>query len=66
MAISVDGERTVSGSDDLAVRIWDMGIGQCVGEPLRGHGGLMSSVAISGDGQRILSRSTDRTVRIES
>ena len=38
--------------------------GKSLGEPLRGHEGKVSSVAVSGDGRVTFSGSTDYTVRV--
>ena len=54
----------VQASDDMTVRIWDAGTGAAVGGPLRGHTGVLRSVAYSPDGQHIISGAVDKTVRI--
>jgi WD40 repeat protein len=56
-----DGKLIVSGSNDHTIRIWDLETGQTLGPPLRGHITYVLSVAISPDGQRIVS-SGDRTI----
>ena len=43
---------------------WDVGTGRQVGEPLRGHTGLVYSVAFSPDGMRVVSGSEDETICI--
>ncbi|KAG9089255.1 hypothetical protein FS749_001495 [Ceratobasidium sp. UAMH 11750] len=50
----------------MTVRIWDAQTGDALLEPLRGHSDEVTCVAISSDGQRIVSgsRDRDRTVRI--
>jgi WD40 repeat protein len=74
IAISADGQTIVSGGDgteaaflsgdkDGTVRIWDRS-GQPIGAPLKGHFGVVNSVAISIDGQNIVSGGQDGTVRI--
>ena len=64
VAVSPDGGRIVSGSDDSTVRIWDAQTGEPIGQPLQGHTDRVLSVAVSPDGGRIVSGSADRTVRI--
>src|SRR5205823_1136795 len=62
VAVSADGRRIVSGSDDRTVRGWDAGSGAellC----LQGHTSWVWNVAVSADGRRIVSGSDDRTVR---
>ncbi|KAE9390734.1 WD40 repeat-like protein, partial [Gymnopus androsaceus JB14] len=68
VAFSPDGERImiVSGSDDHTVCIWNAETGMIIGEPLRGHTSSVNSVAFSPDGKRIVSGSSDQTVRIWS
>jgi WD40 repeat protein len=46
------------------VRIWDADTRQQIGDPLTGHTSVVSSVAFSPDGRRIVSGSWDFTVRI--
>ncbi|KAI0339475.1 WD40 repeat-like protein [Trametopsis cervina] len=42
VAFSPDNKTAVSGSSDRTVRLWDVRTGQPVGEPLRGHAGVVS------------------------
>ena len=63
VALSSDGGRVVSGSDDGAVRVWDASSGECVRE-LRGHSDFVRSVALSSDGSRVVSCSDDSTVYV--
>ena len=56
MAISADGSRLASASDDSTARLWDSRTGACIGI-LRGHSGAVQSVIFSPDGQRLASTS---------
>ena len=49
---------------DNTVRLWDADTGQPVGQPLTGHTDVVTSVAFSPDGTRIVSGSDDNTVRL--
>lgn len=73
---SPDGKRMVTASSDGTARVWDVATGQVLAE-LRGHGVTLTVEAISPetfddvnsarfspDGQRIVTTSNDRTVRI--
>ncbi|TFK71077.1 WD40 repeat-like protein [Pluteus cervinus] len=44
--------------------IWDVIVGQPVGQPLQGHCSIVTSVAYSSDGRYVVSGSWDHTVRI--
>ena len=63
MAVSPDGTRAVSGSDDNTVRVWDLVSGQCLAT-LEGHSARVWSVAVNPDGTRAVSGSYDNTARI--
>ena len=62
-ALSADGTRALSGSDDTTVRIWDIETGRSI-RVFKGHSGNIYSVAFSADGTRALSGSNDHTVRL--
>ena len=50
-------------SNDHRIRVWDGDVGQPFSEPLRGHAGPITSVAINSAGDLIASGSADKTVR---
>jgi WD40 repeat protein len=58
-----DGRWVASAGEDSAVKVWDSHTGAFV-RSFRGHTGLVSSVAFSPDGGRLVSGSRDRTVKI--
>lgn len=62
-AFSPDGQRLVSGSIDMTVRLWDVLTG---GEFLLscGHDDAVTSVVFSPDGRRIVTGSNDRTLQV--
>jgi len=63
LAVSPDGTRLATGSEDTMARIWDAQSGQLL-KCLEGHVGVIESVAYSPDGRQIATGSGDRTVRI--
>jgi WD40 repeat protein len=60
---SAAGRRIVSAGADGTVRVWDATSGRAIGEPLRGHQGVVRSASYSADGRRIVSAGEDGTVR---
>jgi len=63
VAMSVDGQTLLSGSDDNTIRVWDVETGQFI-RSLNGHGYGVTSVAISPDRLRAASGSHDRSIKI--
>ena len=63
MAISKDGAKIVSGSDDNSVQVWDASTGVAL-QQLNGHTNGVNSVAFSHDGIYIVSGSRDKSVRV--
>jgi WD40 repeat protein/serine/threonine protein kinase len=62
MAISPEGKRIVSGSDET-IKIWDFTTGAEL-MTLRGHNDWISSIAFSPDGKYIISGSGDNTIKV--
>lgn len=63
VAISADGKRIPSGSEDQTVRVWDARTGQAA-LSLKRHTDHVRGVAFSPDGKRIVSGSDDGTVKV--
>ena len=63
LAISADGSRIVTGSDDSSAKLWDAENGKCL-LTLTGHEHGIGSVAIAPDGNTILTGSGDHTARL--
>ena len=64
VALSPDGSKIISGSDDKTIRVWDASIGVEILPPLRGHDDSILSVVFSPDGSKIISGSLDDTIRV--
>ena len=63
VALSADGKRAVSGSDDKTLGVWDLE-GSQRPRLLQGHTGYIRTVALSADGERAVSGSNDTTLRV--
>jgi WD40 repeat protein len=63
VAITPDGSRAVSASDDHTLRVWDLQSGQSL-RTLEGHLGWVLEVAITPDGRRAVSASHDSALRV--
>src|SRR5205807_1893257 len=63
IAVSRDGKRAVTGSDDRTVRVWDLHNGREIQRMARHKAGV-TGVAISPDGKLILSSSRDGSLRL--
>ena len=52
----------MSASGDKTLKIWELATGKCVAT-LEGHSGGVRSVAMFPDGRRVVSGSTDNTLK---
>ncbi|MEN6621707.1 MAG: serine/threonine protein kinase, partial [Smithella sp.] len=62
-AVSPDGRKLYSGSDDGMIKIWDVVSGEHIAE-LEGHSSGVMSLAVSSDGQRLYSGSYNGIIKI--
>jgi WD40 repeat protein len=63
VAVSGDGRRAVSASDDRTLKVWDLERGREL-RTLSGHSDWVRDVAVSGDGRRAVSASEDQTLKV--
>ncbi|MCW3052176.1 MAG: WD-repeat protein [Chthonomonadales bacterium] len=63
VALTLDGRKAVSASNDNTLRVWNMETGHCLAT-LSGHTGLVLSVALTSDGRKAISASSDYTLRV--
>ena len=63
VAISPDGTRIVSGSNDKTAIIWDAAKGKSL-QRFEGHAECLTAVGFSGDGKRVVTGSLDHTARV--
>ena len=63
VAWSPDGQRIVTGSDDMTAKVWDAETGQEL-LTLQGHAHVIKSLAYSPDGERIVTGSADETAKV--
>jgi WD40 repeat protein len=61
-AMTKDGKRAVTGSDDNTIRVWDLGTGQEIARFQ--HNTQVWPVAISNDGKKVVSAGLDSNVRV--
>ncbi|CAE6473805.1 unnamed protein product [Rhizoctonia solani] len=63
-AISPDGNRIASGSEDGSIQVYDMHTGAVVAGPFNGHQDAVHSIAFSPSGMYIASGSSDQTTMV--
>jgi WD40 repeat protein/nucleoside phosphorylase/tetratricopeptide (TPR) repeat protein len=62
-AVTPDGRRVVSASQDHTLKVWDFDSGRCLAT-LQGHADLVSACAVTPDGRRLVSASHDHTLKV--
>ncbi len=63
VAVSPDGRRAVSASEDKTLKVWDLESGRVL-RTLKGHSNKVIGVVMSPDGRRAVSASWDRTLKV--
>lgn len=63
VAISANGQRSVSGSTDKSIKYWNVETGECL-QTLTGHTNYILCVAITADGKYALSGSADNSIKL--
>jgi WD40 repeat protein len=62
-AVTPDGRRVVSASDDKTLKIWDLESGRVLAT-LEGHAAQVRACAVTPDGRRVVSASDDKTLKV--
>src|SRR5262249_55718126 len=63
VALTPDGRRAVSASNDRTLMVWEIQSGQVI-RTLEGHSGSVYAVSLTSDAQILASQSADGTVRL--
>ena len=63
MAVTPDGNRAVSASEDNTLKVWDLATGRAL-HTLKGHSYGVKGVAVTPDGKRAVSASGDQTLKV--
>jgi WD40 repeat protein len=63
VAVTADGKRAVSASEDHTLKVWDLETGRAL-RTLEGHSSSVFGVAVTADGKRAVSASADHTLKV--
>jgi WD40 repeat protein len=63
VAVTADGKRAVSASEDHTLKVWDLESGRAL-RTLEGHSDVVSGVAVTADGKRAVSAADDNTLKV--
>ena len=63
VAVTPDGKRAVSASQDHTLKVWDLETGRAL-RTLEGHSAAVRGVAVTPDGKRAVSASGDKTLKV--
>jgi WD40 repeat protein len=63
VAVTPDGKRAVSASEDHTLKLWDLETGRAL-LSLEGHSDVVNGVAVTPDGKRAVSASEDHTLKV--
>jgi WD40 repeat protein len=63
LAMTADGQRLISASEDQTLRVWDLERGAEL-NCLRGHTQKILAVAVTPDGRKAISASSDKTLKV--